>query len=63
MKLKQVEYARITCPYCSVGWHDLEIEVTGDSKTFDKNPRQCNTCKKFFRIRVNMSLEGRELES
>lgn len=60
------EIRRVTCPHCLIGFAEVKVVTQGkDHKTVAniRDPRRCLTCKREFRIRPRIVLEGVPLEA
>ena len=54
---------RITCPHCLIGWADILIEkVNGEVKVDLNQPRTCEKCGRYFRLKPRLQIVGVPLE-
>lgn len=58
------EVHRIACPYCSVGYAELLVSKTGPQLQIEafRDPRKCNVCKRYFRLKPRLKIEGVKME-
>jgi hypothetical protein len=54
------ELHRITCPYCVTGYAEVLVDRPGGKGVeLDLNePRHCEQCRKFFKLRVKVQFVG-----
>lgn len=61
---RHVERHRINCPYCPIGYAMIFVEVHGKTTNIQgaNDPRKCESCGKFFLLKINLKVSGRRLE-
>lgn len=61
-----VEMHRITCPYCLIGYANIEVKVTPGQMTKQiegmNDPRRCGSCKRYFRLKPTILVVGVRME-
>ena len=61
-----MEMHRVSCPYCLVGFSEVlvETQLTQKTKRVEgiAEPRRCVTCKRYFKIKPRLKLDGVKLE-
>ena len=63
-QLAGAKITEITCPYCLAGYAEVvvmhrhgQVQIEGI-----KDPRKCNQCQRYFRLKPRVVLEGVKLE-
>lgn len=61
---RHVERHRVNCPYCPIGYAMIFVEVHGKTTRIEGQyePRKCESCGKFFLLKIQMKVSGRRLE-
>ncbi len=67
---REVERHRVTCPYClhnngGIGYSIIEVHrVAGAAQVKGlADPHRCNFCKRWFKVKVTMKLEGEPFDA
>lgn len=64
----RAETHRVTCPLCLVGYTNVFLEVVGTGGNQEvrvpeiRSPHKCESCHRYFRIKMQMQLVGVPLE-
>jgi hypothetical protein len=59
----KLELFRVMCPYCKVGSAIVDVTMKHGQHEVNKDPRQCDSCRRYFALKIEMKLSGVPLES
>jgi hypothetical protein len=60
---EDIKLLRVMCPYCTVGSAWVEVKLQHGADTLDKRPRQCSSCKRYFKLQIEFTVIGQPIET
>ena len=60
----KVKLLKVNCPYCTIGCAMVEVQKQhGADHVDNKSPRQCESCNRYFNLKIEFHVSGIPLES
>lgn len=60
VEVRKATFLKVGCPYCTVGHALVEVTHRDGADTMEgvKDPRRCNTCNRWFSLKLQVRVLG-----